>query len=61
MSIQWRCLACGDTFESDPTRHSMDYCDCGGPWVDHERSYIRRSMNVTPVMSLLNINARYAN
>jgi hypothetical protein len=59
--MRWRCLECGNSFESDPTRHSMDHCDCGEQWVDHEDSYIRRSMAVTPVTSLLNINAHYAN
>lgn len=42
----WLCHECGSTFESDDTRHSMDYCYCEDEWVDHEDVYIRRSMNV---------------
>jgi predicted nucleic acid-binding Zn-ribbon protein len=41
--VKWLCTDCGDVFESDTTRHSMDRCDCGEAWADHEEHYVRRN------------------
>lgn len=48
-SLLWRCLECNDTFRSVPDRHSLDHCECGETWVDHEQEYIRRSGRVEQV------------
>lgn len=55
--MKWHCLDCGDTFESDTTRHSMDYCGCGEQWVDHEEYSIRRSMGVVAYPFGINVAA----
>lgn len=59
--MKWHCLDCGGTFESDTTRHSMDYCDCGEQWVDHEEHYIRRSMGVVTTGTYINLDSEHLN
>jgi predicted nucleic acid-binding Zn-ribbon protein len=43
--LKWRCSECGETFESEASRHSLDRCPepCGEAWVDHEHEYLRRN------------------
>lgn len=53
--MKWQCEECGDVFESDDTRHSMDRCACGEAYVDHEDVYIRRSLNTRDVMEIINL------
>lgn len=49
-TLLWECAECGDRFESDPTdHHSMDSCDCGEAWVDHETYQLRRNADAIQV------------
>lgn len=45
---KWKCQECGDEFESDTTHHSIDSCECGEAWVDHETYQMRASFAALP-------------
>lgn len=49
-TLTWRCTECGDVFESQQSRHDVEWCDCGESWVDHEKHYVRSTLDtVEPV------------
>lgn len=49
-TLRWRCTDCGDVFETEPTRHDPDSCECGEAFVDHEAAYIRRNLKAEQVL-----------